>query len=246
MKQPEDETTLHEADGFSGGNDFRDPAQQLRDDVQQFVDDCTKLAAKPITDDTEREVAELVVRELRLRQLAEGQHKTEKKPYLDECNRLDKELRDCKAKLLTSLGEKGTGTGPREKLRLHLIELKKKRDAAEAVAREEAAEAQRQAIALAESAPDVAAELVVVAQEATRGADALAEAPKIASLTGRSIGLKDVQTVRVTDWTAALAHVQTHPKVQEAALAALTALAKASKFKMPLPGCEFDMTQEVA
>lgn len=234
--------TQHAAEGFAGKNDsFAEPAELLRDNVNEFVADCIALSKQPITEATQSDVAELVRREIKLRQTAEAQHKTDKAPFKAECDRLDAELRGTKNRLAGALET------PQEKLRLHLIELDNQRKEAERIAREAAAMAAEQAEVVSDTAPEVAGELLYQAAEATRDADVLASSTtKVASKSGRGVGLKTVKAVKVVDWVAASALVINTPKVQEAVLAALTKLAKGGDFAMPLAGCVFTETQEIS
>jgi hypothetical protein len=223
------------------GDNFGDGAEALGREIEQFVEDCALLSSAEIDLASERRVAELVVRERRIRAAAEALKDSEKRPYLEECNRLDSGFRGAKEKLARALA------GPKDKLRLYLIDQERERAASASAAREEAALAAREADALRAAAPDVAEALDAQAAEAARDAATLdAGKARVASFSGRGIGLKTVMRVVVEDWGLALAHVATHPDVRAAAIKALAAAARGSKYAIPLPGCRYAQSKEVA
>lgn len=240
-----DDTTLHAAEGF-GGDNFGTARDALRAELEQFTDDCAKFAAREITEENAGFLADLERREIKIRQLAEKLRDEEKAPFLAETRRLDGLFNDAKCKLLEALAP------ARGKLREYLLDLKTKREAAERIAREEADAARAAAAELREATPeqaDVAEAMEIEAAELTRDAAILASAPvKVASKEGlgRSVGLKTVTKVVVSDWDLATAHVMTHPKVRAAVQAALDAEAKATRYAKPLPGCAFSSSDELA
>lgn len=236
------------------GDNFGSGAEAFKNEIAQFVEDCKRLAETPIDEKTERLLADLVIRERKLRQTATMMKDGEKRPFLDACSEIDARFNMTVDALFDALA------APKAKLREHLLAEDKRREDDARRAREDAERKAAEAASLRAAAADAdpferydARERIEDADEqaasAARAAEtASASKVKIASAAGlgRSVGLKIVRGVKIADYDTALLHFAQNAGVKDAVYKAALAIAKATKFKEPIPGVVFTETKEIA
>jgi len=236
--------SIHEGHAAGGNNDFRDAGQMFRDELKKFEDDCAalaKLAVKANGDLDEEAIAanqkrfaDLVGRECELRKTAISRKDEEKKPYWDECQRIDAAHRNVIAKLADAL------KSAKSKFDAWILAEDAKREVAEKEARAAVERAEREAEAVEAKAAaghdpfaafEAQEEVFAArnnAQQASFAAAAIPERTKIASNVGRSVSVRTSQTVEVIDYAAAFATVAENKAVKEAIEKAVKAAHKAT------------------
>lgn len=236
-RAPASDRTVPRSDNFGDG------AQALRNELRQFEDDCAELAKVGVTEENKGRFADLAVRECNLRKVATALKEEEKRPFWDECVRIDAAFRNTIATLADAL------KAPKQKFDAWVLAEDAKREAAARAVREEAERRQREADALAAQTQSAdpfaafeAAEIVgnaqIEADTAARAAEVAEGAgTRVASSLGRSLGVRTIKSIEVVDHEAALAHFKNSALVKTAVAKAASDLGKAQKYAEAIPGC---------